>query len=151
MQTLLRDRGAAPELDSEVWLNSDPLRLADLRGKVVMVEFWTFGCINCRHVIPALQTWYSTYADQGLEIIGVHTPEFQYEHDEENVRAALTDLGVTWPVAMDNDYKNWRAYENHYWPAMYLVDKQGRIRFLKIGEGQYDLTEAALQALLMES
>ncbi len=151
ISTLLRPRGTAPELSSQVWLNSEPLQLADLRGKVVMVEFWTFGCINCRHVIPALQAWHDTYADDGLVIIGVHTPEFAYEHDVENVRAALGELGVTWPVAMDNEHENWRAYANHYWPAMYLVDKQGQIRYLKIGEGQYDVTEAALQALLMES
>lgn len=142
--------GAAPELHNEIWLNSAPLQLAALRGKVVMVEFWTFGCINCRNMNPWVRAWHEQYADDGLVVIGVHTPEFAYEQEIANVQAAMTELGVTWPVAIDNDKVTWRAYANHYWPAAYLIDKQGQIRLLKIGEGQYDYTERVLQALLAE-
>ena len=142
--------GAAPELHNEIWLNSTPLHLSALRGKVVMVEFWTFGCINCRHVIPWVKQWYEQYADDGLVIIGVHTPEFAYEHEVSNVQAAMTELGVTWPVAIDNDKATWHAYANHYWPAAYFIDKQGQIRLLMIGEGQYEYTESVIQALLAE-
>ena len=143
-------RGPAPELSNDTWFNSAPLRLADLRGKVVMVEFWTYGCINCQHVIPALQGWHAAYADDGLVILGIHTPEFRYEAEPANVEAALAQYGVTWPVALDNDKATWRAYANRYWPAMYLIDKAGNLRYLKIGEGQYEQTEAVIQALLAE-
>ena len=143
-------RGPAPELSNDTWFNSAPLRLADLRGKVVMVEFWTYGCINCQHVIPALQSWHAAYADDGLVIIGIHTPEFAYEADPANVEAALAQYGVAWPVALDNDKITWRAYANRYWPAMYLIDKAGNLRYLKIGEGQYEQTEAVIRALLAE-
>ena len=146
----LPSRGLAPELRNETWFNSAPLMLTELRGKVVMVEFWTFGCINCQHVIPATQAWYARYKDQGFEIIGVHTPEFAYEMDLNNVEAAIARLGVTWPVAIDNDKTTWRAYANHYWPAAYLLDKAGTIRLLKIGEGHYEYTESVIQALLAE-
>ena len=146
----LPSRGPAPELTNDTWFNSAPLRLADLRGKVVMVEFWTYGCINCQHVIPALQSWHSAYAGDGFVIIGVHTPEFGYEADLANVEAALARFGVTWPVAIDNDKTTWRAYANRFWPAMYLIDKAGNLRYLKIGEGQYEQTEAVIQALLAE-
>lgn len=146
----LQNRGPAPELSNDTWLNSEPLRLSDLRGQVVMVEFWTYGCINCRHVIPSVREWYETYHGQGLEIIGVHTPEFAYEKDVDNVRQAVADLGVTWPVAIDNEWNTWRAYDNRYWPAMYLVDKAGVIRHVAIGEGNYAHTEAVIQALLAE-
>lgn len=147
----LKDWGPAPELGNEVWINSAPLRLTDLRGQVVIVEFWTYACINCRNVIPAMREWYAEYHDQGLEIIGVHTPEFSFERELPNVEAAMAELGVTWPVAIDNDKETWRAYANHYWPAMYLVDKAGHVRHLKIGEGQYEHTEQIIQALLAES
>ncbi len=147
----LPSRGPAPELTNDTWFNSAPLRLADLRGKVVMVEFWTYGCINCQHVIPALQGWHATYADDGLVILGIHTPEFRYEAEPANVEAALAQYGVTWPVALDNDKTTWRAYANRYWPAMYLIDKAGNLRYLAIGEGQYAHTEAVIQALLAEA
>ena len=147
----LPSRGPAPELTNDTWFNSAPLRLADLRGKVVMVEFWTYGCINCQHVIPALQGWHATYADEGLVILGIHTPEFRYEAEPANVEAALAQYGVTWPVALDNDKTTWRAYANRYWPAMYLIDKAGNLRYLAIGEGQYAHTEAVIQALLAEA
>lgn len=146
----LSSQGPAPALTNEIWLNSPPLNLAELHGKVVMVEFWTYGCINCRNVIPALQQWHTEYADEGLVIISIHTPEFAYEKDLDNVQAAMVELGVTWPVAIDNEWITWRAYANHYWPALYLIDKRGEIRLLKIGEGQYTYTESVIQALLAE-
>jgi thiol-disulfide isomerase/thioredoxin len=146
----LESWGTAPQPVDTVWFNAAPLHLADLRGQVVIVEFWTFGCINCRNVIPALQEWYAKYHAQGLEIVAVHTPEFSYEKDPTAVEEAIAELGVTWPVVMDNDWQTWRSYNNRFWPAMYLVDKAGHIRHLKIGEGQYAQTEAILQALLAE-
>jgi len=146
----LHNWGPAPELTNTEWLNSAPLRLADLHGKVVLVEFWTFGCINCQHVTPTLQRWYHQYGEQGLVLVGVHTPEFAYEKDAANVAAALQRMGVTWPVAIDNDWQTWKAYNNHFWPAMYLVDKQGNTRYLAIGEGNYKHTEAVIEALLAE-
>jgi thiol-disulfide isomerase/thioredoxin len=143
------DLGPAPELSGDVWLNSDsPLRLAGLRGKVVLVEMWTFGCINCRNVIPSLREWHHDYSSQGLVVIGNHYPEFSYEHDLENLKQAVADLEVTYPVVQDNEGANWKAYNNKYWPAMYLIDKNGHIRYTHIGEGRYGETEAAIQALL---
>jgi thiol-disulfide isomerase/thioredoxin len=147
----LKSPGAAPELSGGTWLNSAPLKLGDLRGKVVLVEFWTFGCINCQHVIPALRGWYSAYKDQGLVIIGVHTPEFDYEKDLNNVKEGLSRLAVPYPVVLDNDWTTWRAYRNSYWPAFYLVDKTGNIRYVHAGEGDYDRTEAVIKALLAEN
>lgn len=147
----LKDYGPAPELTNQVWLNTDqPLRLADLRGDVVLLDMWTFGCINCRHVIPSLRSWYEKYRDQGLVVIGNHFPEFSYEADLGNLKAAVADLDVPYPVAQDNDGATWRAYKNQYWPTWYLIDKQGRIRYKHIGEGGYAETEAAIQALLAE-
>jgi len=148
----LPDLGPAPELTNDTWLNVDaPLRIADLNGKVVIVEMWTFGCINCQHVIPSLKDWHSKYADQGLVIIGNHYPEFSYEEDLENVKAAVAREGIEYAVAQDNDGVTWRAYKNHYWPALYLIDKQGRIRYVHIGEGRYQETENNIQALLAEA
>ncbi len=146
----LPNRGAAPELQNQVWLNSSPLKLADLRGKVVLIDFWTFDCINCIHVIPAVRQWYSTYKDKGLVVIGVHSPEFDYEKDLDNVRAAIARLDVPYPVAIDNDFKTWQAYHNEYWPALYLIDKRGAIRYAHIGEGNYEQSERVIQALLAE-
>lgn len=148
----LPNRGAAEEIRSTGWLNSDqPLRLQDLRGSVVLLEFWTFDCINCIHTLPHVQAWHETYADQGLVTIGVHYPEFGYEHDVQNVRAAAERLGVSYPIALDNNGATWDAYNQRYWPTIYLIDKQGNIRHLVIGEGRYDQTEAAIQALLAEA
>jgi len=148
----LPNRGAAEEIRSQGWLNSDqPLRLQDLRGSVVLLEFWTFDCINCIHTLPHVQAWHETYADQGLVTIGVHYPEFAYEHDVQNVRAAAERLGVSYPIALDNDGATWDAYNQRYWPTIYLIDKQGNIRYLSIGEGRYDRTEETIQALLAES
>jgi thiol-disulfide isomerase/thioredoxin len=147
----LEDLGPAPELNNQVWLNTDhPLRLKDLRGKVVLLDMWTFGCINCRHVIPSLRSWYQSYKDQGLVVIGNHFPEFSYEADLANLKQALVDLDVPYPVAQDNQGDTWRAYKNQYWPSLYLIDKQGHLRYRHIGEGAYAETEAAIQALLAE-
>jgi thiol-disulfide isomerase/thioredoxin len=147
----LPDRGLAPEIERPGWLNSErPLRLADLRGRVVLLEFWTFDCINCIRTLPHVQGWHDTYADQGLTVIGMHYPEFSYERDVQNVRAATERLGVTYPVAIDHDGTVWDAYSQRFWPTMYLIDKQGHVRLLSIGEGRYDQTEAAIQALLAE-
>jgi len=147
----LQDLGPAPELTNEVWINTDhPLRLADLRGKVVALEMWTFDCINCQHVIPSLRDWDAKYADIGLVTIGNHFPEFDYEADLANLKDAITRFDIHYPVAQDNDGATWNAYGNNYWPALYLIDKQGHIRYIHIGEGAYKQTEAAIQALLAE-
>lgn len=146
--------GIPPELYNEVWLNSDPLKLADLHGKVVIVEFWTFGCINCKHVIPSLREWHQKYEDDGLVIIGVHTPEFGYEKDVDNVKAALVSLDVPYAVAIDNDWQTWRDYKKpfnqRYWPSKYFIDKTGQVRHIHIGEGRYDEQEEIIKALLAE-
>lgn len=146
----LKNQGMPPELSNEVWLNSPPLKLADLHGKVVIVEFWTFGCINCKHVVPTLRQWHQTYQDEGLVIIGVHTPEFDYERDLKNVKRALLDLDIPYAVAIDNDWATWRAYNNRYWPAKYFIDKAGQLRHITIGEGRYEQQEEIIQALLAE-
>lgn len=140
----------APEITNNTWLNSSAIRLADLKGKVVMVEFWTFGCYNCRNVEPHVKEWYRKYMDQGFVVIGVHSPEFSYERDIEKVQAYLTEHGIRYPVPIDNDFATWRRYGNRYWPAMYLIDKQGVIRYVRIGEGGYETTEQLIQALLRE-
>ncbi len=140
----------APELAPTGWLNSPPLRLADLRGRVTLVEFWTFDCINCRNVLPALLQWYRDYAMRGLVIIGVHTPEFRHEYEINNVQEAIQRFGIPYPVAIDNDFATWKAYHNRYWPAFYLVDKRGVIRYTHIGEGSYDNTRRAIEVLLAE-
>jgi len=147
----LPDLGPAPELENDTWLNTDrPLRLADLRGKVVLLDMWTFGCINCQHVVPSLRDWHARYADQGLVVIGNHYPEFDYERNLDNLREAVQRLEISYAVAQDNDGQTWQAYNNRYWPTVYLIDKRGRIRYVHIGEGAYEETEAAIQALLAE-
>ncbi len=147
----LSDFGPAPELANEIWLNVDePLRLADLRGKVVAIDMWTFGCINCQHVIPSLNEWHEKYRSQGLVIIGNHYPEFSFEEDLANLRTAITKNGIQYAVAQDNDGVTWKAYKNRYWPTLYLIDKNGHIRYVHIGEGRYAETEAAIQSLLAE-
>ncbi len=148
----LPDLGLAPELTNNTWLNVDsPLRLADLRGKVVLLEMWTFGCINCQHVMPSLKEWHSKYADHGLVIIGNHFPEFSYEKDLENLKNAIAEDGIEYAVAQDNNGDTWRAYKNQYWPALYLIDKQGHLRYVHIGEGRYKETEENIKALLAET
>jgi cytochrome c biogenesis protein CcdA/thiol-disulfide isomerase/thioredoxin len=136
------------------WLNTPgdrPLSLASLRGKVVLVDFWTYSCINCIRTLPHLRAWYAAYRKDGLVIVGVHTPEFAFEHVLGNVRNAVHDLHVTWPVALDDSYATWTAYGNQYWPADYLIDKSGRIRDYHFGEGAYGETEQAIRSLLGES
>jgi thiol-disulfide isomerase/thioredoxin len=148
----LPDLGLAPELTNDIWLNVDaPLRLADLRGKVVIVEMWTFGCINCQNVMPALKEWHARYNDQGLVIIGNHYPEFSYEENVDNLKEAIARFDIQYPVAQDNDGATWRAYKNHYWPTLYLIDKQGHIRYVHIGEGRYAETEEHIKVLLEEA
>ncbi len=151
---MTEDYGMAPEIQSEgQWFNSDPLTMKQLRqdGKVVLIDFWTYTCINCIRTLPYLRSWHEKYADKGLVIIGVHAPEFEFEKDPENVAKALADFTLQYPVVQDNDFRTWRAYNNRYWPAKYLVDKNGRIRFFHFGEGEYDETEKKIQELLKES
>ena len=144
--------GPAPELTNTVWLNTvRPLRLAELRGQVVLIDMWTFGLINCRNVLPSLRGWHQTYAEQGLVIIGNHYPEFGFERDLDNLRAAVLELEVPYPVAQDNEGATWRAYRTRYWPTLYLIDKRGDLRYTHIGEGAYDATEAAIRSLLSEA
>jgi thiol-disulfide isomerase/thioredoxin len=147
----LPDLGPAPELTNAVWINSDqPLRLAGLRGKVVLLEMWTFGCINCQNTLPTVKDWYTRYASQGLVIIGNHYPEFSYESDLANLKDAVKRAGILYPVAQDNAGDTWRAYGNLYWPTIYLIDKRGHLRYSHIGEGAYDTTEQAIQSLIAE-
>ncbi len=140
----------APGIVSDTWLNSPPLSPAELRGKVVLVDFWTFDCINCRNTIPSLRRWYDQYHNQGLEIVGVHSPEFTYEHDVANVQQAIRDLKIPYPIALDNDMKTWNAYRVYAWPTWFIVDKRGAIRFMHVGEGAYAESEQAILALLKE-
>ena len=148
----LPDLGEAPELNNEVWLNIDrPLRLADLHGKVVLIDMWTFGCINCRNVIPSLRDWHTKYTAQGLVVIGNHFPEFDYERDLGNLKDALQRLNVPYAVAQDNDGETWQAYRTRYWPTLFLIDKRGHLRYTHIGEGAYGETERAIQSLLKET
>ncbi len=142
---------AAPEFVGIVqWLNSEPLALADIRGKVVLVDFWTYTCINCLRTLPYVRDWHEKYASKGLVIVGVHSPEFEFEKIETNVRQAVARERVTWPVAMDNDFATWRAYRNRFWPHKFLVDKDGVVRYDHIGEGAYLETELTIRQLLTE-
>lgn len=146
------DLGTAPDfIPGGEWINSPPLTMKQLRGKVVLVDFWTYTCINCIRTLPYIKAWNDKYKDKGLVIVGVHTPEFEFEKDPGNVKKAVEDFGITYPVVQDNNYDTWRAYDNHYWPAKYLIDKNGRIRNTHFGEGQYDETEAIIQKLLKET
>ena len=148
---LLTDLGPAPELHDGPWLNTDsPLKLAELRGQVVLLEMWTYGCGNCQNVLPHVRGWHHTYQDLGLVVIGNHYPEFPWEADIENVKEAIGYLDVPFPILQDNERQTWSAYNNRYWPTIYLIDKQGHIRYVHIGEGAYEETEAAIQALLAE-
>jgi cytochrome c biogenesis protein CcdA/thiol-disulfide isomerase/thioredoxin len=151
---ILGDYGMAPAIvTTGEWLNTDgqALTMADLKGKVVIIDFWTYSCINCVRTIPHLQSWYDAYKDDGLVIIGVHTPEFAFERTTKNVREAMTDLGVSWPVVLDNDYDQWQAYNNRYWPAEYFIDAEGRIRYFHFGEGKYETSEKVIRKLLAEA
>jgi thiol-disulfide isomerase/thioredoxin len=135
------------------WFNTPgdrPLTLAGLRGHVVLVDFWTYSCINCVHTLPYVKTWNQKYKDQGLVVIGVHTPEYPFERDTGNVKTAIKRFDITYPVAQDNRYATWTAYDNQYWPAFYLIDKQGQVVYTHFGEGQYEQTEAAIKQLLAQ-
>lgn len=146
------DLGAAPELiPGGLWFNSPPLTISELRGKVVLIDFWTYTCINCIRTLPYLKAWNEKYKENGLVIIGVHTPEFEFEKNAKNVELAIRDFSITYPVVQDNDYATWRAYNNRFWPAKYLIDHNGRIRYTHFGEGAYDETEIMIQKLLSES
>ena len=143
---------ALPELAGITgWVNSGPLTLASLRGKVVLVDFWTHGCYNCLNTLPYLKEWYSKYSPSGFEIVGVHTPEFDYEKRIENVERFTRENGIGWPVALDNDYMTWNAYSNRYWPHIFLADTQGCIRYQYVGEGAYEKTEGWIRRLLVEA
>jgi len=145
----LPDLGLAPEFTGiDNWLNSKPLTMAGLRGKVVLVDFWTYSCVNCIRTLPYVESWYQKYAAEGLVIVGVHTPEFAFEHDTSNVAAAITRFGITYPVAQDNEFATWSAYTNEYWPADYLIDATGHLRNAHYGEGDYVQTENDIRALL---
>ncbi|PRA27967.1 cytochrome c biogenesis protein DipZ [Pseudomonas poae] len=144
--------GALPPLDGAVqWLNSPPLTAEALKGKVVLVDFWTYSCINCLRTLPYVKAWAEKYHDQGLVVIGVHAPEFAFERDVSNVTKAMKDLGITYPVAIDNNYKIWRAFNNQYWPAHYFADAKGQIRYHHFGEGDYAESERVIQQLLREA
>jgi thiol-disulfide isomerase/thioredoxin len=141
-----------PSLDGAItWLNSPPLSAAQLRGKVVLVDFWTYTCVNWRRTLPYVRAWANKYRDQGLVVIGVHTPEFDFEKDPDNVRQAAKDMDIGYPVAVDSRQRIWNAFSNEYWPALYFVDAQGRIRHHQFGEGDYGKSERVIQQLLAEA
>ena len=142
---------AAPEFTGiDTWLNSAPLTMQQLRGKVVLVDFWTYTCINCIRTLPYVKGWHDKYKDQGLVVVGVHTPEYPHERSTANVTAALKRFDIRYPVAQDNRYATWGAYHNQYWPATYLIDKSGKVVYSHFGEGKYEETEAAIRRLLAQ-
>jgi thiol-disulfide isomerase/thioredoxin len=144
------ETATAPELASGEWINSEPLKLKDLRGRVVLIEFWTFGCINCRNSLPFVESWHDRYREKGLSVIGVHSPEFDEEKNVESLRGQVASLGIRYPVVTDNEYQTWNTYKVEAWPTIFLLDKQGRIRWMRVGEGNYDETERQIQKLLAE-
>jgi thiol-disulfide isomerase/thioredoxin len=139
-----------PEISSGIWINSQPLTLKNLHGRVVLIEFWTFACYNCRNTLPSLKKWDAQYRDQGLTIIGVHTPELDFERDLDQLRNEVAGLGIKYPVVTDQDYSTWKAYGVEAWPTLFLLDKQGRVRWTHVGEGYYHETEALIKKLLAE-
>jgi thiol-disulfide isomerase/thioredoxin len=149
MPIKLDNLGPAPDFAGITrWLNSDPLTINSLKGKVVLVDFWTYSCINCIRTLPYVTKWYDTYHDKGFVVVGVHTPEFAFEKDTGNVARAIQQFGIHYPVAQDNNYGTWNAYNNSYWPAEYLIDQNGNIVHTHFGEGEYDQTEDAIRELL---
>ncbi|MBB3238313.1 cytochrome c biogenesis protein CcdA/thiol-disulfide isomerase/thioredoxin [Phyllobacterium endophyticum] len=151
-QSDLPVEGLFPSLDGAVeWLNSPPLSVEQLRGKVVLVDFWTFACINCIHTVPYVRAWAEKYKDQGLVVIGVHAPEFAFERKIDNVKKAISDFKIGYPVAVDNNFEIWKAFENSYWPAHYFIDAKGQIRYHHFGEGDYEQSEKVIQDLLAEA
>jgi thiol-disulfide isomerase/thioredoxin len=145
-----KDATQAPAFAEGTWINSDPLTLDQLRGRVVVVDFWTFACFNCRNTLPALKHLQDTYAARGLSIVGVHTPELEREQVIENVRREVSSLGIAYAVLTDNDYATWNAYHVEAWPTVFILDKRGRVRYRHVGEGDYDVQERAIKALLAE-
>ncbi len=141
-------KDSAPDVVPTGWINTPGLTAADLRGKVVLYEFWTFGCYNCKNVLPHVKAWHARYEKDGLITLSIHTPEFDYEGKVENIQKFVTENEITYPVALDPDSDIWHAFQNHYWPNMYLHDQQGQRRYEHIGEGSYDETEDAIRALL---
>jgi thiol-disulfide isomerase/thioredoxin len=140
----------APEISSGLWINSEPLTLKSLHGRVVLIDFWTFACYNCRNTLPSLKKWDAQYRDKGLTIIGVHTPELDFERDIDQLRREVAGLGIKYPVVTDQDYTTWKAYGVEAWPTLFVIDKLGRVRWTHVGEGYYDETEAVIKDLLAE-
>ena len=148
----LPDKGPLPDFSGATgWLNTDPLSPAELRGRVVLIDFWTYTCVNWLRTLPYVRAWVAKYAEQGLTVVGVHTPEFDFERDVDNIRAQARALRVPYPIAIDSDYGIWDAFDNHYWPAVYIADAQGRIRYHHFGEGEYAMQEMVIQQLLHEA
>jgi thiol-disulfide isomerase/thioredoxin len=148
----LPDEGALPPFSGATgWLNTDPLTPEALRGRVVLVDFWTYTCVNWLRTLPYVRAWVAKYAEHGLTVVGAHTPEFDFEHDVENIKAQARALRVPYPIAIDSDYGVWNAFGNHYWPAVYIADAQGRIRYHHFGEGEYAMQEMVIQQLLLEA
>jgi thiol-disulfide isomerase/thioredoxin len=139
---------AFPKIEGHIWIGQNPMTLDDLSGKVVLVDFWTYSSVNCRRTIPYLREWREKYKDEDFIIIGIHTPEFEFESNPKNVENAVRELGITWSVLLDNDYVNWNNFENDSWPAKYLVDKEGNIVYSHLGEGKYEETEEKIRELL---
>lgn len=140
----------APEISSGLWINSEPLTLKSLHGRVVLIEFWTFACYNCRNTLPSLKKWDAQYRDKGLTIIGVHTPELDFERDIDQLRREVAKLDIKYAVVTDQDYSTWKAYGVEAWPTLFVLDKQGRVRWTHVGEGYYDETERVIKKLLAE-
>ena len=152
IEAVAQDKGTLQRFDgAKTWLNTPPLSASDLRGKVVLVDFWTYTCVNWARTLPYVRAWAEKYKDHGLVVIGVHTPEFPFEKDLDNIRRAVKEMRVTYPVAIDSDYAVWRAFSNNAWPAVYLIDAQGRVRYRHLGEGEYQRTEETIQQLLAEA
>ena len=145
------ESAAAPELAAGDWINSAPLKLNELRGRVVLIEFWTFGCYNCRNTLPYVKSWDGRFREKGLTVIGVHSPEFDEERNVDHLGREVSSLGIRYPVVTDNDYQTWKAYKVEAWPTVFLLDKQGRIRWMHVGEGGYDEAERLIQGLLAEA
>ena len=142
---------AAPEISGGQWINSEPLTLQSLRGRAVLIEFWTFACYNCRNTLPTIKSWDARYRDKGLTIIGVHTPELDIERNMDSLRREIASLGIKYPVVTDNDYSTWKAYKVEAWPTLFVLDKQGRVRWTHVGEGAYAETEEVIKKLLAEA
>ena len=140
-----------PEISGiETWLNSAPIKLSEQKGKVILLQFWTFGCINCQRTLPSIIKWHRDYASQGLSVVSIHTPELASERSINNVKNAVKQRGITYPVAIDSNFTTWKAFDNQYWPHLFLADKQGVLRYDHIGEGAYDQTEQKIRELLSE-